>query len=59
MHSRVYGICSNINIPFVFSNENLVYRAGIHNIFVNIANRKFSIQTASLEMMLSWSALFF
>ena len=54
MYRCVYGRCSNINILFVFSNEKLVYRAGIHNILVNITNREDPVQTDSLEMVLSW-----
>ena len=43
---------------FLFSNKMLVIRAGIHQMFVRIANREDSDQTASEEAVGSGSALF-
>ena len=43
---------------FLFLNKMLVLRAGIQEILVRIANREDPDQTASLEAVLSGSALF-
>ena len=47
----IYGKCSKIstNILFLTSNKMLVFRAGIHKIFVKIANREDPDQIASSE----------
>ena len=48
---REYGKCSKISYTFLFlfSNKMLIFRAGIHNMDVRIANREDPDQTASLE----------
>ena len=43
---------------FCFSNKIWVIKAGIHKMFVRIANREDPDQTASLEAVWSGSALF-
>ena len=44
-----YGKCSKIAdiFPFLFSNEMLVFTAGIHKMLLRIANREDPYQTAS------------
>ena len=57
----VYSKCSKIlnNFLFLYSKKKLVFRAGIHKMFVKkISNREDSDQTASHEAIWSGSALF-
>ena len=46
-----YGKCSKISntFLFLFSNKMLVFRAGIHNLLVRVANREDPDQNASSE----------
>ena len=57
---RMYGKCSKIlnTSHFLFSKKMWVIRAGIHKMFVIIANREDPDQTASPEAVCSGSALF-
>ena len=54
-----YGRCSKIlnTFLFLFPNEMLVFIAGIHKMFEEIANREDTDQTASSEAVYSGSAL--
>ena len=49
--SSTYGKCSKISHTFLFliSNKLLVFRAGIHEMLVRIADREDPDQTASSE----------
>ena len=48
---KLYSKCSKISNTFLFlcSRKMLVFRAGIHKMLVEIANREDPDQTASLE----------
>ena len=50
-----YSKCSKISNTFLFlySNKRLVFRAGIHKMFVRLANREYPDQTVSSELDLS------
>ena len=56
--SMVNGLKFSITFLFQFSNKILAIRAGIHKMFVRIANREDPDQTASWETVWSGSALF-
>ena len=59
LKSKCNSKCSKISdtFLFLFSNEMLVSRIGIHKMLVRIANREDPDQTASEEAVLSGSAL--
>ena len=54
-----YSKCSKISSTFLFlfSNKMLIIMAGIHKMFVRIANREDPDQTASLEVNISSESL--